>query len=298
MSPCTRNTLAALLVLVAAACQPEDVAEEVAATVADEPSPLKASVTLHASFDHGADADFASGDALLYTAPSYDAQGEAEPGIGNPDVAIAAGAGRFGDALEFKAKNTHAIFYKADQNVAHSATNWSGTVSFWLSLDPAVDLAPGFCDPIQVTDSAYNDAAVWVDFTRDTPRQFRLGIFGDLDVWNPENLSANDFPFFLERVIAVDGPPFAKGEWTHVVITFSGLGGSSGTANLYLNGEAEAKTMTGVEEPFTWDMSRGAVRLGVNYVGLFDELALFDRALTAEEVRTLYELPGGVASLH
>ena len=82
------------------------------------------------------------------------------------------------------------------------------------------------------------------------------------------------------------------------MITFSGLGGSSGTANLYLNGEAEAKTMTGVEEPFTWDMSRGAVRLGVNYVGLFDELALFDRALTAEEVRTLYELPGGVASLH
>ena len=43
---------------------------------------------------------------------------------------------------------------------------------------------------------------------------------------------------------------------------------------------------------------RGAVRLGVNYVGLFDELALFDRALTAEEVRTLYELPGGVASLY
>ena len=84
MSPCTRNTLAALLVLVAAACQPEDVAEEVAATVADEPSPLKASVTLHASFDHGADADFASGDALLYTAPSYDAQDEAEPASAIP----------------------------------------------------------------------------------------------------------------------------------------------------------------------------------------------------------------------
>ena len=294
--------LAAVIVLTAAACQPEDVAEEVAeeevAETVTEPSPLKASVTLHASFDHGEDADFASGDALVYTAPSYDAQDEAEPGIGNPDVAIAAGAGRFGDALEFKTKNTHAIFYKADGNVAHSTSGWSGTVSFWLSLDPAEDLEPGFCDPIQVTDSAYNDAAVWVDFTRDTPRQFRLGIFGDLDVWNPENLSANDFPFFLERLIVVDGPPFAKGEWTHVVITFSGLGGSTGTANLYLNGQAEAKTMTGVEEPFTWDMSRGAVRLGVNYVGLFDELALFDRALTAEEVRTLYELPGGVASLN
>ena len=121
MSPCTRNTLAAVLVLAAAACQPEDVAEEAAATVAEEvadTSPLKASVTFHASFDHGTDADFASGDALLYTAPSYDAQDEAESGIGNPDVAISAGAGRFGNALEFKAKNTHAIFYKADRNVA------------------------------------------------------------------------------------------------------------------------------------------------------------------------------------
>ena len=127
MTPCTRNMLATAIVLTAAACQPEDVAEEVAeeevAETVTEPSPLKASVTLHASFDHGADADFASGDALVYTAPSYDAQDEAEPGIGNPDVAIAAGAGRFGDALEFKTKNTHAIFYKADGNVAHSTSD-------------------------------------------------------------------------------------------------------------------------------------------------------------------------------
>ena len=56
--------------------------------------------------------------------------------------------------------------------------------------------------------------------------------------------------------------------------------------------------MVGIDEPFTWDMSLGAIRLGINYVGLYDELALFDRALTAEEVRMLYELPGGVASIH
>jgi len=292
------NVLSIVLLGLVSGCQPS--ADEEATTPAVEAGPLslKESLTFHASFDHGLNADYAAGDASLYTAPSYDEQDRAEPGLGSLDVAIAAGAGRFGDALEFKSKNTHAVFFNAARNVAYSASDWSGTVSFWLSLDPAVDLEPGYCDPIQLTDSAYNDAAVWVDFTRDNPRQFRLGIFGDLDVWNPEELSANDNPFFLDRLIVVDPPPFARGEWTHVAITFSGLGAAGGgTANLYLNGRAQPKTMVGIDEPFTWDLARGAIRLGVNYVGLYDELALFDRALTPEEVQTLYELPDGVTSL-
>ena len=60
---------------------------------------------------------------------------------------------------------------------------------------------------------------------------------------------------------------------------------------------AAPKTVTGIEEPFTWD-AEGTVRLGVNYVGRFDELALFDRALSAEEVGDLYALDGGVAALY
>ena len=204
-----------------------------------------------------------------------------------------------GDGLEFRTKNEGALFYRAPDNVAFAQSGWSGTVSLWLSVDPAEDLAPGFTDPIQITDVAYNDAAIWVDFTGVNPRQFRLGVFGDLEVWNPENLSANEFPFFLERLIAVDGPPFAGGEWTHVVITFSQLGSEGGgTANLYLNGVRQPKTVEGIAEPFTWDMERAAIRLGVNYIGLYDELALFSRPLTPQEVSTLYGLPTGVASLH
>jgi hypothetical protein len=97
----------------------------------------------------------------------------------------------------------------------------------------------------------------------------------------------------------VDQPPFARGEWTHVAITFAGIGSEDGgTANLYLNGEPQPKTMEGIGEPFTWDMARAAIRLGVNYVGLYDELALFNRPLTPEEVRTIRGMEGGVASLH
>ena len=171
----------------------------------------------------------------------------------------------------------------APRETAYTTSEWSGTISFWLSLDPAVDLEPGFCDPIQLTDSAYNDAAIWVDFIGENARQFRLGIFGDLSEWNPDELSPNDNPFFTDRLIAVDEPPFESGQWTHVAITFSGINtASGGTANLYLNGSARPKTMEGLNESFTWDASRGEVRLGINYVGLFDELSIFDRSLSAE----------------
>ena len=52
-----------------------------------------------------------------------------------------------------------------------------------------------------------------------------------------------------------------------------------------------------IDEPFTWAVDRGAIRLGVNYTGLLDELSLFDRPLTDDEVRALQALEGGVAAL-
>ncbi len=299
-----KKLLLILPLLLLAGCAPEPEAPmetpetpDAAETTESTDSALAEALTFHASFDDGPDADFARGDATLYTAPSYDEQASAQPGIGNPDVRHVPEAGRFGGALEFTAKNTHAIFFRAADNVAYTTTDWSGAISFWLSLDPAVDLEQGFCDPIQITDSRYNDAAVWVDFTQDNPRQFRLGIFGDLHAWNPEELGAEEFPFFGERLIVVDPPPFEAGAWTHVVITYSGLGSDAGgTAQLYVNGVAAPKTMTAIEEPFTWD-AEGTVRLGINYVGGYDELALFDRALSAEEVTELHALDGGVAAL-
>jgi hypothetical protein len=39
------------------------------------------------------------------------------------------------------------------------------------------------------------------------------------------------------------------------------------------------------------------IRLGVNYVGLWDELSMYSRALTDAEIDALYRLDGGVATL-
>ena len=278
--------------------EPSDVASPVDAAP-DPTAALSDALTFHASFDDGVNAAFALGDPLVYTAPSYREQDQATSGIGNPSVDVAPGAGRFGDALRFTARNQHAIFYTAERNVAYSSEDWNGTVSFWLSLDPATDLEPGFCDPMQITDAAYNDAAIWVDFTPENPRQFRLGVFGDLDVWNPEGLSPDDHPGFSDRLVIVDDPPFRGDRWTHVVITHTGLNTpTGGTARLYLDGVPRTSTADGIVEPFTWDSANGAIRLGVNYVGLLDEVSLFDRALTDDEVRVLYHLDEGVATLH
>ena len=294
--------LDAALVALLASCAPSSEAPPASGSSEDpveaRRTSLQDALSFHASFDHGPDADFSRGDRAIYTAPSYGELEKAEPGIGKPDVKLVDGVGRFGGALDFTAKNERAIFYYADENVAYDPEDWSGTISFWLKLDPAVDLEPGFCDPIQITDSRYNDAAVWVDFTKENPRQFRLGVFGDLHAWNPEELSPDEFPFFGERLIVAATPPFSRDTWTHVVVTYSGLGSDAGGhASLYLNGAALPETRDGIDETFSWD-SPGTVRLGVSYVGLYDEVALFDRALTSDEVATLHALENGVAELH
>jgi hypothetical protein len=261
-------------------------------------APLGKALQFHASFDRGTDADHAAGDRRLFTAKSYKERGDAQPGLGNPDVVLSPGKGRFGGALEFRKRNRHAIYYAGEKNVPYTAGDWSGTVSFWLSLDPETDLEPGYCDPIQITDKDYNDAAIWVDFTRDDkPRHFRLGVFGDLRAWNPGNVPPDKNPDFLKRLVVVERTPFGRGRWTHVAVAWSHLGGGKGTARLYLDGKPQGSA-EGIREPFTVEPARNAIRLGVNYTGLYDDVAVFNRALTDSEVAALHGLKDGAAALH
>ncbi|HUQ90798.1 MAG TPA: LamG domain-containing protein [Bryobacteraceae bacterium] len=248
---------------------------------------LKKDLTFRATFDGGTDATVARGDKRLYAAPSYKEQAGAQPGLAGTDFELAKGKGRKGDALLFKKKNTRAVFYKAEKNIDFDPANWNGTASFWLSLDPEQDLEPGFCDPIQITDKAYNDSAIWVDFTKDDkPRHFRLGVFGSLKAWNPQDVPPDKNPAFEKRLVRVTKTPFARGKWTHVAVTFTALGSPKGSAVLYLDGKPQGTTPA-IPEAFSWDMSKGAIRLGVNYVGLLDDVAVFRRALTAAEIQQI-----------
>ncbi len=250
-------------------------------------SPIKEALTFYASFDNGINADFSLGDNQLYTSPikSIDS---AKVGLHKHDIRIDEGTGLMGNSLKFTERSSGYIFYRSEKNITYNTSDWSGAVSFWLSLDPAVDLEPGYCDPIQITDVSYNDAAIWVDFTKENPRDFRLGVIGDRDSWNPTPEGPdNENPIFIEQLPVVKEPPFASGKWTHVLINFSQLNTANGTASLYLDGKL-AGTQSEIADPFTWDYGKSNILLGLGYIGLMDEVSIYNRSLTDKEITTLF----------
>lgn len=260
-------------------------------------SGLKAALTLYASFDNGVDADFALGDSKLYSVMDRKVMDSAKAGLYKEGVSIVDNKGRYGNGLQYADKTKGYIYYKSSKNIAYSATDWSSSISFWLSLDPNTDLKPGYCDPIQITDSGYNDAGIWVDFTKENPRDFRLGVIEDRTAWNPNPEGPdNENPNFIKMLRPAANPPFAKDQWTHVVINVSRLNTEKGKAELYMNGELKA-IRDGIINPFTWELEKSNILLGLSYIGLMDDVSIYNKSLSEEEVKALYTLPNGVHAL-
>jgi hypothetical protein len=272
----------------------------VAAAAAPQRPSMREAITFHTSFDGSTDAVRAPGDQKLYSAGSFKEREQAQPGLpATGEVLLARGEGRFGDALRFTRRKSPVVFFKGGTNVPYARRNWNGTVSFWLKVDPERDLEPGFCDPVQITASAWNDAAFFVEFEkRPESIPFRLGVYADLKVWNPQNRKFAEIPSGEKPLLSVDTPPFAGGKWTHVVFTFDNFntGNPDGVARLYLDGEPRG--MLGPRlQVFTWDPEKVVVALGLGYIGLLDELTIFNRRLDDGEVRSLHALSAGVGSL-
>lgn len=293
--------LCATVLLITSSCKNDTSKKETETTVTKKVNPnnasLKSALTLYASFDNGVNADFALGDAQLYSVPNRKARDSAQVGLHKPGVSISKGEGRFGDALLYAEDSRGYIYYPSKNNIAYNTENWQGAISFWLSLDPATDLDPGYCDPIQITDVSYNDAAIWVDFTKENPRDFRLGVIGDRDSWNPKPEGPdNENPIFIEQLKGVSNPPFAKGMWTHILINYVDLNTDQGKAALYMNGELKG-IRKDIKDPFTWELENSNIYLGLGYIGLMDELSIYNKHLSQEEITTLYSLEKGVHQL-
>lgn len=254
-------------------------------------------LTFHASFDKGADADLARGDKRVYTG-MY--PGELKPGLHNPKIAVASVGGKYGGALKFNEKTMPLVSYLAKDNVAYAPRNWSGTFSFWMSCDPERDLGPDDCiDPLRVmAQKSVCNATFFVDFLPGKPiRPFRLGAFPDVKLWNPNDRDWGKIPETEQPLVVVKKHPFSKNRWNHVAITFSGFnGGATPTAKLYLDGKLQG-TITKYKQIFTWDVTTSVITLGVNYVGLIDDLAVFNRELSDTELRELFGLADGIKSL-
>ena len=269
------------------------------ARAAEPVATLRPALLLHASFDKGLDADFAMGDAKLYSAPTGNRK-SAQPGL--PDgglVVLAKGEGRHGDALRFTKKMKPTVFFRGEKNLGYNTNNWSGAASFWLRLDPDKDLEPGYSDPLQFVAQSWGEGNMFVEFSKDhTPRHFRYAILAVTRYWNPKNADWEVLSDAERPMVPVLKPPFAREQWTHVAFTFGNVnsGKKDGWGKLYLNGEYQGQ-FTGWENTFKWDVSQSAVTLGLSYVGLFDDLALFNRPLTDAEVKAIHQAPGGVREL-
>lgn len=155
-----------------------------------------------------------------------------------------------------------------------------------------------YCDPIQITEKAWDNGALWVDFSKDEkPKHFRLGAFADHTVWNPTNRNFDSIPPAERPMVTVTQPPFATGQWTHVAFTFENFntGKPNGIAKLYLNGKLQG-SVTDRNQQFTWTPEKAAIQLGMSYVGLYDDLSLFDRPLTDAEIETLFKFEGKLSA--
>lgn len=261
---------------------------------------LRDALTLHTSFDREGNADFARGDRAIYTAAERNKRDNAQPGLPGPeDVRIATGEGRFGAALEFRRKIKPQVFFRGGDNIGYQAKNWNGSMSFWMRLDPDKDLEPGYCDPIQLVAQAWGEGNMFVEFSKDhTPRHFRFAIMAITKLWNPHNKKWEEMPDAERPMVPVLQPPFRRDRWTHVLVTFANVnsGEKNGRGTLYLDGK-KMGSFDGWNNTFNWDVSKSALTIGLWYIGFIDDLAVFNRELSAAEVQTVYGLRNGISDL-
>jgi hypothetical protein len=256
---------------------------------------LARSLTLFASFDEGLTADFSKGDKICYVK-----QGAGlVPFVENDEAKIAISEGRFGSAIHFPRKGTTRPLYPGKDVLGYNEKSWSTTVSIWLRLTPDEDLEPGYCDPIQIVGDDTKKGFIFLEWSKDhTPRHFRYAIRPLIELWDPQGLGWEGLPDEKRPMVRVLDAPFSREKWTHAVFTLDKInekeGKSSGT--LYLNGKKQG-SIEGFDLTFGWDPASVSLVLGAAYVGYQDDLAVFDRVLSDEEVKQLYELKGGVRDL-
>lgn len=254
---------------------------------------LRKALTFYASFDEEVRGDFGGG-GLIAAAREGDPAKPSEfvfkKGFDSKVFRIAKDKGVRGGALEATdvLPNRGRIYFPAQGNLAYRRGGWSGAASYWLNLDPNTQLKTPFCDPIQITQNGANNGGIWTDFPDSNPRDFRLGAFPAAKE-GEKPISESDPQAPLIWVKQVD---FKQGRWRHIVMNWRNFdsGKPDAETELFIDGKSQG-TLRGRELAMNWNVEKTGIYVAVNYVGLLDELALFDRPLTAAEIALLGEHP-------
>jgi len=257
---------------------------------------LADALTLHASFDQGFDADFSRGEKTCRVRRGKELQAAAQ----SEELTLVPEAGRYGGALCFPKKGGVRPQFAGLNVLNYNNSDWSGTVSVWLRLDPDKDLEPGYCDPVQIVGDDTKKGYIFLEWSKDeSPRYFRYAIRPLFHLWNPTGAQWADIPFEKRPMVQVQGPVFSRAAWTHVVFSFEHLNHKNlkPVGRLHINGQARG-SIENWDLTFGWDPSLVELVLGASYVGLMDDLAVFNRALSDSEITHLYQLKNGVSDLH
>lgn len=261
---------------------------------AQDAATLREALTFHASFDKSLDADFSLGKTDC-TVQQGDMAVAATP---NDDVKLAQ-EGKFGGALQAVRKSRYWPQYFGDKVLGYNAQNWSTSVSLWLKLDPDKDLEPGYCDPVQIVGDSVDKGFIFLEWSKDhMPRRFRFAIRPLKHIWNPTNVGWEEIPVEKRPVIELQTVPFSAEKWTHVAFTIAHVNDKTNqpVGKLYIDGELVG-TIENWDLTIDWDPAKVRLVLGAAYVGLIDDVAIFNRVLTAEEVKQVHALPGGIGDL-
>lgn len=256
---------------------------------------LKKAVSFYASFDEGLMPDVGVGPIKTrFGDPNMPDKLTFEDGY-KKDIYKISPKGIAGGCLEATdvLQNRGRFFYPVKGNLAFKKGGWSGACSMWINMDPNA-LKLQFCDPVQITQKGANNGGIWFDFNDAKPRDLRMGVFPAV----PEGKtgakeSDADAPLVWVKKVA-----FKTGDWHHVVLSWSNFdtGKKDALATLYIDGK-KIGDVKDREIAMDWDIEKAGIYTAVGYTGLLDEMALFNRALTQEDVAALHKSPGLLSGL-
>jgi hypothetical protein len=257
---------------------------------------LHKSVTLYASFDTAVRADYGGGELTLSTRFNHETKkGEFvfEKGFDENKFRVAGGKGVAGGALQAVdvLPRNGRIFFPAKGNIAFKKGGWGGSMSMWINTDPDKLLKTGFCDPIQITQKGAGNGGIWFDFNDAKPnRNLRMGAFPAVPAGGqPIKESREAF----SPMVWVDKPGLKEGDWRLVVLTWSNFdtGKPDAVGRLYIDGKLLGEIRKDYPISMDWEIDKAGLYIAVNYIGLIDEFAIFDRPLSEAEIKHVRDNP-------
>jgi hypothetical protein len=160
-----------------------------------------------------------------------------------------------------------ALSYPAKANFPYKANkSWSGSVAFWLNINPS-DFEADYPEPFHIGkrisgEFPWDDAVMFIDFKK-SDNALRFGCY-------PDKTQEISDQMVSDRVISVPSN-WKSGQWHHVTI----------------DGEWKGKKGP-IAQQMTWNIDNTIMRFNhYKFAGKIDEIAIFSKALTNNEIKYL-----------